>query len=441
MRRYAIILICLFAALTATLAATVLAVDPYDVAGAPHIDGFNANKTRRDEDGNRVFVGHMVLSPPAGTLIFGNSRVVDGFSPYYTDWPGGLANAGMRGSNVFELARAAALAGRDPNLRCVIFALDMDEFSLTSKTKATYWISPLPDGSRTFALARMALSPHAFARAVQTAQDNLTSTRPPERWRLVYPRGEQARRFELTAIGGLDFFRSYTFDPQRLLFLQQTVDLLTQRGVQVIAFAPPVHAWRDEAMVQAGRFEEAYLIRRAISAMLAAYEKRPARAPCMPGLTTQFWDFGGFSAVSQSPAPGPEDVRAAPYYHETTHFTPRVGEAILARLQARPLAEPFTAEFGVLLRASDAPVAQAGASARRVRWLAGSASARRISAELAARMGEPASGGQELAQFILRDDWRALSREARGQGVRLTEIPAYHVQTAVVGAGLDATAP
>jgi hypothetical protein len=211
--------------------------------------------------------------------------------------------------------------------------------------------------------------------------------------------------------------------------------------VQVIAFAPPVHAWRDEAMVQAGRFEEAYHIRRQISAMLAAYESRPARAPCMTGLITQFWDFGGFSPVSQSPAPGPEDVRAASFYYETTHFTPRVGEAILARLQARRLAEPFSVDFGLVLRPGDASVAQARANDRRARWLAGSASARRISAMLAARMGEPASGVQELAQFILRDDWRALSREAQRQGVRLTEIPAYHVQTAVVGAGLGATAP
>lgn len=436
MRRYAIILISLFALLISAIAGSVLAVDPYDVAGAPKVAGFNAEKTRRDEDGNRVYVGHMVLAPPAGTLILGNSRVVDGFPARHAAWPGGLANAGMRGSNVFELARAGALAARDTNLRCVIFALDIDEFALTAKTKATYWISPLSDGSRMLALARMGLSPHAFARAVQTASDNITGTRPTPRWREIYEPGEQARRFALTAHGGLDFFRTYAYDPQRLLFLEQTIDLLTQRGVQVIAFAPPVHAWRDEAMVQAGRFEEAYRIRGEIAAMLARFETRQPRAPCMTGAATQFWDFGGFSALAQSPPPRADDTRTDPFYHETTHFTPRVGVAILERLQGRMTQAPFGSDFGVRLASDDIEQARQEAWARRSAWLAASAEARAISADLGARARGPAPPTEDFPQFILRDDWRALSREARGQGVRLADIPAYHVQTAVVGAGL-----
>ena len=174
MRRYALTFGIVLAALLFGFAGFNSLVDPFDITGAPDIDGVNERRSRIYGDGGRVHSADLMARGAAASVLLGSSRTVDGFPREPEDWPGGIANAGMRGTNIFELSQAMLLAARDPDLRCIVIGLDLDEFGTHSKAKATYWLSALADGRRSWAFARVALSPNTFAASVQTIADNLT---------------------------------------------------------------------------------------------------------------------------------------------------------------------------------------------------------------------------------------------------------------------------
>lgn len=415
MRGFTLTLLITLGLLLSGFAGFTLLVDPYDVVGSPDIAGFNARKTRTHEDGGRITASHRLLDPGAGTVLLGSSRVVDGFPKRDEAWPGGLINAGMRGTNAFELARAAVIAGRDPDLRCVVIGLDLDDFTVHVKTKATYWISTLPDGNRQAALFRMALSPSAFARALQTIEDNRTGGSDDFPFKDRYARGWQRAHFEASVGSTYRAFASgYELDPERVAFLGRAIDGLAARGVQVVLFIHPIYAWREEALIRSGRGADHDAMRRALAALAERHADDIARAPCIDGAAVQLWDFSGFQEVAQTRAPAPDAELAIRYWYEPAHYTPEIGAAILARLRGEIGAEILTG-FGVpLAGAPDAVSPKDAANAaipRRAAWARSDPDA-----NLVARLIDEEAASTEAHEpppriYITRDDVAQLERD------------------------------
>lgn len=421
MRRAARLLIGMFAALLAAFAGFNSLVDPYDVVGWARFEGFNARKTRAHEDGRRVTVSHRLLTETVGTFLLGSSRVVDGFPDDHPGWPGGLMNAGMRGSNAFELARAAVVAGRNPHLRCLVIGLDLDELGSHEKAKATYWISALPDGSRALGLIRAALSPQTFARALQTVSDNVAGGSDSHPWKERYEPGWQRARFEDSLASALSRYRIYEPDPERLAFLGRAIDGLVARGVQVALFIHPVHAFREEAIWQAGAGAEQVALRAGLAALAARHADAEPAASCMPGPALQVWDFAGFQDIAVTPPPGREQAETDPYWHEPPHYRPPVGAAMLDRMLGTPTGGLFAPErFGRRVESAALPALAAEEAERRRRWGEGTPEGRAVRARLLALADKPVARSQMRA-YLTKDDHRALARDVRrlqAQGAR-----------------------
>jgi len=179
-------------------------VDPYDVTGTISADGFNARKTRAHEDGRRIQVSHQLTESAAQSIIIGSSRVVDGFPLNTDDWPGGLYNAGIRGSTNYERAHVAALALRKENLRCVIIGFGAFANNQTERQKSAFFISRLPDGRKNTSIARMMLSPNTFGRSVQTVRDNVTGGSDDFPFKETYAAGQQRKYFTRAPLGMSD---------------------------------------------------------------------------------------------------------------------------------------------------------------------------------------------------------------------------------------------
>ncbi|WP_417494451.1 hypothetical protein [Maricaulis sp.] len=309
-----------------------LVVDPYEIAPWISIEGVNARRTRAHEDGYRVHVGHRLLTSEAGTITLGSSRVMDGFPRDLPDWPGGYENLAMAGTSAFELARASALAARNEAINCVVVGVDLREFSTDTNTQATYWITPMAGGSQIAALAKMALSPSAFARALQTVDDNRTGG-SDERWEHAYDEDRLPARFEEELAKRYRYYASYEYDPERLAFLFRGIDALLASGKQVVVFIHPVHAWYEEARQRAGAGPAEIALRRDIVAQLASRgEMATASQACFDGPALQAWDFGGFSAPAQSAPPAADGSAPNPWYYVPSHYRPALGQAILDRL-------------------------------------------------------------------------------------------------------------
>ena len=409
MPRYASTLLAtLFAALILFAGFNTL-VDPFGITGSPDIPGLTSRDTRLLDDGGRVHVADRLARGEDRSIILGSSRTVDGFPSEPQDWPGGLYNAGMRGTNIFELSQAAALAAESPALNCVVIGLDLDEFGTHSKAKATYWLSALTDGNRVFSLARVALSPNTFGASIQMIADNLTGGAPRVPWADTYPAGAQRERYEGGTRGMYRWYLGYNFDRDRLALFESVLDRLTANGVQVTGFLHPLHAWREEAMWRAGRGTDYLAFRAELTDLFERYSERTPVSACTPGGGAVLWDFSGFQPFASLPAPAPDQTGAHPAFYEPSHYLPHIGAAMLERMRGEREAGPMGGTpFGV--RLTQRTVAETGQALldRRRAWLEtedGRIATRLLDDVIA---GDPAP---EISppQFLNRDDRTSVS--------------------------------
>lgn len=412
MRRYALILTAVAFGVLSAFAGFNLLVDPFAVSGAPRIDGFNAEKTRLYQDGGRIHAADALARGRATSFILGSSRTVDGFPAEPDGWPGGIVNAGMRGTNTFELARAMMLAARDPDLRCLVIGLDLDEFGTHSKSKASFAISALADGNRPLALVRSALSPNSFAASVLTVADNLSGRGNQTPWAQEYEPGVQRGRYESGARGIYRYYLGYRYDDFRERYFAAALDSLAANGVQVVAFIHPYHAWREEALFRAEQGARYFAMRQSLADMFAGHADRQAANPCVEGGAAVLWDFSGFQGFATRPAPSSDATAPHETFYEPSHYLPDIGQAMLDRMRDAPGSETrFGAPFGLRLTPDSARESEAAIRARRAAWLQtpdGQAATDFLDIVIAA---DPAPESPP-PQFLNRDDWNALDRDA-----------------------------
>jgi hypothetical protein len=412
MKRFTFISLCVFALLFAGFIGFNLLIDPYDVTRLASIERVNAHKTRAFMDGSRVYTADRLLHGRYRTVLLGNSRVHEGFLTESTPWPGVTLNAGLASSTAFELGRAAVLAGRARDTACIVIALELEDFDVAT-VKGAYWVSALPDANGALSLFRQAASTKTFTRSVQTIGDNSAGRAYADSpWRAIYKPGEQRARFVTTARDAYRRFRDFTYDPERTLYLAAVIDHLTRRGIQVIAFFSPTHAWREEALFRAGRADDYFRFRNDMLAALWPSAQRAARAPCVKAPALALWDFAGFQPISQIEPPDAAAIYPDPFFYEASHFTPRVGAAVLRRMTSAPTENGLLTpdQFGMRLDPSTLDKDEAAIRARRAAFLQTQAG-REITALIDGWAKTDRGGGEGRRYYITRQDWRALDQD------------------------------
>jgi hypothetical protein len=305
------------------------------------------------------------------------------------------------------------LAGRAQETQCIIIALELEDFDV-APVKGSYWASALPDANGALSLFRQAASTKTFTRSLQTIDDNVSGRATKESpWRETYNPGEQRARFVSTAHETYRKFHDFSYDPERTRYLAAVIDRLTQRGIQVIAFFSPTHAWREEALFRAGRGDDYFRFRRDVVAALSPLAQRAAaRAPCVEGPALALWDFAGFQPISQIEPPDTAARKADPFFYEASHFTPRVGAAVLQRIASAPTEGALLApdQFGVRVDPSTLDADEAAIRARRAAFLQ-TQSGKEIAALADGWARTDQDRGEAPRFYITRQDWRTLDHD------------------------------
>lgn len=385
-------------------------VDPYHVSEWSEIPGLNERRTRAHADGYRVAVGHGLVETEAGTLLFGSSRSHDGFPPAIPDWPGGFENMAMGGTNAFELANAAVLAAENEHVDCAVIGLDLREFGDYPRADATFWLTPLAGGSQIQSHIQTSLSLDAFARALQTAIDNVTGGSDVD-WETAYAPENSRERFDTELLKRYRSYRGFVYDPERPEFVFRGIDALLARGIQVRVFIHPIHSRIEEARWRTGIDDIELQLRRDLVALAAARNPSPSRAPCFPGSALEVWDFAGFSEVSQSEPPAHSGDPVNPWYYEPSHYRPALGLAILARMLSEDTPSPVAPDqFGYRLSVGNIEQHWAAVAARRIEWLENDAWAAWVTAQYDAMDADPPRIEERPHVFLNRDDFNSLER-------------------------------
>ena len=404
MKRYTLILLSSLFTFLATISLFNLIIDPYAATDWVKLDGINAHKTRAQEDGRRVTVSHQILKRPETSLIIGSSRVVDGFGETMDHWPGGLYNAGIRGSNAYELAHIVALAKQKKDLRCLVIGVDISEFSSGEKFKSAFLLSRFPDGSQWLSLGRIMLSPYTLTRAVQTLGDNIRGTAPKPPFQDVYETGKQRARFTNSVKGVMQSHQSLTVSQERIDYLFKALDVLAERGVQIIGYLHPIHAWYEEPSFQAGQEEASLQLRKTLlSHFQMLSEKHDPKAPCTPDEEASLWDFSGFQPPSTTSIPTKLQTKSHDYFHEPAHYLPRLGNVILPVMQGK---SKHQASFGVKLTPQTIDISTEQINVRRAAYM------KTVEGQQLDKIIQSLSPRPEPinAQALTQDDWDNLAR-------------------------------
>lgn len=382
------------ALLLAAMAAFNVAVDPYDIFGAPRVEGLNAIKPRAV---NRPapFKVALAARAQANTLILGNSRAEIGFDPGSAAWPQAMRpviNAAVPGSALEFAVRTLhhTIAHTPP--RTVVLGLDLFDFldvervaraatpavAAPRQASGEAWFARHADGAvnrgypwdRFYGQATHAISLDALVDSVITLAAQRSADAPDIRADGFNPLREYPftarqqgyhamfqQRDRQNARNRLG--RKYVFDPQAFALLDGVAAACRDRGIALRLAIYPYHVRLNELIVEAGLWNQFEDWKRRLTQSVAL----AARA----GTDVVLWDFSGYGELNAEAVPARGDRATVPrWYWEAGHFKSALGDRMIGAMFA-PAAQPGL--FGARLAPESIEPRIAALRAERERYL------------------------------------------------------------------------
>lgn len=345
MRRWLATALGLMLALFALAAAIAAAGDAFAIFGTrlfPH--NLGSLELRLTTNGDRVIKGleYFRRAKPLDVVFLGSSRVVFGFDPHSATMGGLNAyNAGLNGSHSNESATILkSMAGRDPKVARVVWAIDFEEFFREEAAPADLDESVFGGASPWRGRLMHAMSYEGLRKTVggvMGAQAFYIDTDG------FYHYALQDRK---NLIGGEDFwelpsmrawFPSYMFVrdtyagqlPTRLARIVDALKAARAKGIAVDLVLPPVHVSR-RAMFDLLGYQQRF---RDWKKALAGAVEDAAKGE---GAAVRAFDFSEVGDVAHDVFRRGGPLDRSPYFFEVLHFRPSVGDMIVARLLDRP---------------------------------------------------------------------------------------------------------
>lgn len=371
MRRYILLLVATGVVPLLAVLAFVLLVDPYDIYGAPRIDGFNAEKPRINSRPHIYKLAQLdAINPRA--VILGSSRADVGFDPAHPGLLRPAYNLGYGGhtwQDSLDLLQML-LAKPDSALRQVV--LHVDAFN----ANAVLLRQPSLAESTTELIRSRGLLVSAETRgdAWATVQqqdrpagryvDGFNVAHPPHGTHADFLRQEGGVVTALLFVNGRCEPLPAGTAGKPLDVLGRLLQLAHAHRLDVRIVIGPSHARYWELAEMAGHGAAAEQWKRelvALNAQVAAGQGRAA---------FPLWDFSGYTRLTSEQAPLAPDQPATQWYYEASHFKRAAGNLVLDRVFGTHSVPGDWQDIGVLLDAGNLDAHIARQQADRMAWRA-----------------------------------------------------------------------
>ncbi len=274
----------------------------------------------RDDNDARMTTPYLVRTMRPHTLLVGSSRVRVGMhiEQGYRD---GVLNGALQGADAEEEVEVVRVALRNPKLKRIVWGLDFFSFD-DGRTANRDTMARLHGNAWTMfsetllSLEALDAGRREFDRACHGRQALRIQWTIPVPW----PQTELCRRRARSGRAGLDSagaamiqlqltrdvpdYTGYRLSKRKLRDYAAAVALARQRGVEVIAFVPPISGYVLEMIRQSGQWPTFQQWKREL---LAA---------------GPYWDFSGYNAFA----------RSSELFRDVMHFKTAVGHQLLRRL-------------------------------------------------------------------------------------------------------------
>lgn len=347
MRRFVVAVLAWTVGLTAVAVAFNGAVDPYGMFGTTPVAAFNRDKPQAETQ-PYLAKTYLVERVRPATLLLGNSRVQSGLDPESPAWPAEakpVFNLGIGGADAYTSLRFLqhSLATARPKL--VVIGVSLDDCQAARHVRADFEsrLRATPSGAPNPALLSARIKDAAFALMSLTAtadsvltvlhQGNAGKSR-------MTPLGfnDNGDAKAATALAGhfplfnakeklkiadaLAWAKEPEFD---LDPVTRMIALAREHGARVVVFISPGHAGELEIYRQIGVLGRFARWKKALGALVDGF--------AADGAAVALWDFASFSPYTTEPIPAPGDRRTRlKWFWEMNHFTPALGDAIIARM-------------------------------------------------------------------------------------------------------------
>ncbi|GAB4529264.1 MAG: hypothetical protein Tsb0014_11130 [Pleurocapsa sp.] len=302
-----------------------IAIDPYGIFATPTTTGINKIKPKKEHLG-RLYKAFDIRRIKPTTILLGSSRVETGLNSNHPGFPQTKLtyNSGFQAANTYEILRYLEHAiAQQPELEQVILGIDFFMFNSNLTNRDDFSEARLGDKFPSQDMLNATLSFDALIASKDTLEANL-----------VQPHQLNDRNSKITSgfkfwlrsfLNNPELYNGYQFDPKRLKYLNQIVNLCQQSNIDLKIFISPTHATQYEAIEVAGLWSVFEQWKREVVAI------------------TPVWDFSGYNSITTEKISG-----RAINYLDSSHYSQVTGDLILNRLLSFNI-EQVPDDFGVYI--------------------------------------------------------------------------------------------
>ncbi|MGC4121422.1 MAG: hypothetical protein QM765_43970 [Myxococcales bacterium] len=413
------------ALLVATVALVNLIADPFDVYRLVAVPSLNQAKPfARFHD--RLQKAWAVTHLRPDTVVLGTSRAQIGIPASLLEEAGVASrplNLGLPGGTVYEACRYLQHAEAAGEVRRAAVGLDLLMFNGASpranpefeERRLLVDAKGAPNHTAwAVDLAPTLLSLDALADSLRTVRrqdlgsyllDDGTRN-PATQVRSVAAAGGARELFRAAERTYFEWMRCFRLphapqDPPHLDDLGRLLDVALERGIAVDLFISPSHARHGQLVRLSGQWEAQRQWKREL---VRRVEEAARRHPGSPAL--RLWDFSKAEGATVEAVPALSAKGGTMrWYWDSAHFTPALGERVLARLLNEADADP---RFGMVLDSAHLDAQLAELDAAQDRWA-----------------NEHPAEVEELAML-----WREVQAKAAGSACRRASEPGTTVAAA-----------